>query len=103
MASPPDRFRTQFRMTVYGDETAWVAGVNGTAPFVQLALEHLLLVGTLSDLRDRLTALVGLLDDLEQQPERWWEVSAWEKVGPKHHRRVTPNPFIRRPNPPKVS
>ena len=73
--------------------------VNGDAanPSVTLALDQLTLYGPYEALHERLLALVGLLDDLVANPERWPEVSAWEQVGPKSWHRVAPNPFVRQP------
>jgi hypothetical protein len=91
--------RAGYRQTVIGVELAWVRSVNGDAanPNVMLSLDQLTLCGPHEALRERLMALVGLLDELVASPERWPEVAAWEKVGDKTWHRVTPNPFVRQP------
>jgi hypothetical protein len=91
--------RAGYRQTVSGAELAWVRSVNGDAanPAVVLSLDQLTLCGPYEALRERLMALVGLLDDLVASPQRWPEVSAWENVGPKSWHRVAPNPFVRQP------
>jgi hypothetical protein len=91
--------RAGYRQAVSGAELAWVRSVNGEAanPSVTLSLDQLTPCGPYEALRERLMALVGLLEELVASPARWPEVSAWEKVGPKSWHRVAPNPFVRQP------
>jgi hypothetical protein len=93
--------RAQFRMLVVGRETAWVRTVTGSDPMtaqVSISLDQLTIVGPLGAVRERVAALLELLDEVGDHPERWSDIRL-RKVGPNHWRRRAPHPFVRRPPP----
>ena len=92
--------RAQFVMTITGRETAWVRKVSGPDPStaeVHLSLDQLTLRGSLGAVRERVAAMLDLLDDVASSPERWPDL-VWTHDGETGRRsRVRPHPFVRRP------
>jgi hypothetical protein len=91
--------RAQFRMIVRGLETAWVRAVSGAEPGsaqIAISLDQLTLHGPLIAVRERLAAMVELVDDVAATPERWPDLQM-QRVGDRSWRRTKPHPFVRRP------
>lgn len=89
----------ELRLAVHGTETAWVKSITGNdadTALVLLGLSNLTLYGPLPALRDRLQALVGLLDSAAAHPERWAEIPM-RQVSERRWVRNHPHPFVNRP------
>jgi hypothetical protein len=89
-----------FRKTVTGRETAFVRTLNGEKPWdtqVQICLDQLVLNGDYSAVRDRVAAVLALLDDIAAHPERWQDL-CWQRdpetSGPRD---PAPHPLVRHP------
>ena len=86
--------RAQFRLVVTGRETAWVRSVSGTEPDtaqVAISLDQLTLQGPLRAVRERVAALLELLDRVAAQPERWPDLKL-TRVAETRWRRTKPHP-----------
>ncbi len=86
---------SEFTMQIYGNETAWIRAISDTPghPIVSAAIGNVTVFGPLQTVRERLAALVELLDAAETQPDLWPDV-ALTRVGDRHWHRVRPNPFV---------
>ena len=90
--------RATFKLVVAGREDAWVRSVVGSDPQnaqVEISLDQLILHGTLGAIRERLAAMVELLDEVAAHPERWKDLHL-TRIGEQHWRRGVPHPFLRR-------
>jgi len=91
--------RAQYTMTVVGRETVWVRAVFGTSPErarVVISLDQLTLRGPLPALRERLSTMLELLDDVAATPQHWPDIEM-ERVGERRWQRRTPHPYVRKP------
>ena len=104
--TPPVRARDRrpmlamFRMTVTGQETAFVRKLTGDEPWdthVQICLDQLMLQGEYSAVRGRLEAVLELLDDIAAHPDDWQDLCWQRSPTSSEHAEPSPHPFIRQP------
>ena len=83
----------QFRLPIGGKETATVRSISaGTIPLlVEISLSQVTLYGPMPAIRERLTAMIGLLDRVVAEPERWNDITPTE-IGPHRWQLLTPHP-----------
>jgi hypothetical protein len=89
--------RARFTLVVAGREYAWVRSLAGDDPEhaeVEISLDQLTIQGLLAAVRERVGALVELLDEVAAHPERWGDLRL-TKVGERHWHRDVPHPFSR--------
>jgi hypothetical protein len=91
--------RAQFRLVVTRREAAWVRSVSGATPDgaqVAISLDQLTLQGPLHAVRERVAALLELLDEVAATPQRWPDLQL-TRVDETRWRRNKPHPFTRIP------
>ena len=83
------------RMQLHGNEVAWVRSISGPAgnPVLAVGLGTVTMFGRIDVVRERLAALVGVVDAAIAQPERWPQIGL-RHVGEGHWTRDAPNPFV---------
>lgn len=89
--------RARLQLTVAGVETVWVEQLNGRNagnPIVVLRLDQLALVGELKAMRERLSSMVDVLDEVASRPELWSAVGA-RRLSSDGLRGVVSRPFVR--------
>ena len=72
-----------------------------TPPLIEISLSQLTLYGPLPAIRERLAAMVELLDRVVAEPERSGDLKM-TRVGPGRWRRLRPHPFQNRPTAPPL-
>lgn len=86
---------SEFTLQIHGNKTAWIRSISDTSghTIVSAALGNVTVFGPLDTVRERLGALVGLLDAATAQPGLWPDI-ALTRVGERRWRRDRPNPFV---------
>ena len=85
----------EIQTQLHGNEVAWVRSISG-APSVELVsigLGTLILYGRTDVVRERLAALLAVLDSAIAQPELWPDLKLRESE-PGHWTRDKPSPFV---------
>lgn len=72
----PDVLRRQseFRTAIRGDELVWISDINGDeldSASVSVCVNNLTINGPLLQVRERLAAMVEVLDHAAASPEKW--------------------------------
>ena len=85
---------SEYRVQVHGNEVAWVRSIsNQSSPIVTVGLGTITIFGRIDIVRERLSALLGVIDAAIAHPELWPQVSM-RQVDERHWTRDAPNPFI---------
>jgi hypothetical protein len=85
----------ELRLQVHGNEVAWIRSISGPAehPILAVGLGPVTMFGYLDVVRERLAALLGVIDRAVAQPGLWPQISP-HKMNDRHWTRDNPNPFV---------
>ncbi len=86
---------SELRLRLHGNEAAWVRSISGSVddPIISVGLGTVTMFGQLEVVRERLAALVSVIDDAVAQPDRWPQIGL-RRVDEHHWTRDSPNPFV---------
>ena len=86
---------SELRLQIHGNEVAWVRSISGPAEHLVLTigLGNVTMFGQLEVVRERLAALLGVVESAIAQPELWPQIGM-RQVSERHWTRDAPNPFV---------
>lgn len=85
----------EFRLQIHGNEVAWVRSVSGSpeTPIIAVGLGPVTMFGYLDTVRERLAALLEVVDSAIAHPELWPQL-VMTRADERHWTRDAPRPFV---------
>ena len=86
---------SELRLQVHGHEVAWVQSISGPPRhlIISVGLGNVTMFGPMEAVRERLAALLGVVDRAIAQPDLWPQIGM-RRVSERRWTRDAPNPFI---------
>lgn len=86
---------SELRLQVHGNEVAWVRSIAGPPEhaIIAVGLGTVTMFGQIEVVRERLAALLGIVDSAISQPKLWPTIEI-RQVSEHYWARDAPNPFV---------
>jgi hypothetical protein len=86
---------SELRLHVHGNEVAWVQSISGPQRHltISVGLGNVTIFGQMGAVRERLAALLKVVDSAIAQPDLWPQIGM-RRVSERHWTRDAPNPFV---------